>query len=205
MSREKRVTDVAAALEAAASIGYPVALKIDAAAMPHKSEHGALRLDLRDARAAETAFVELAAIAARVIPGEPFAVLVQEMIAAGIELVIGARRDPVFGPMVMVGLGGIFVEVLRDVQFRRAPLTHAEALWMLDDLQAAPVLRGARGRAGIDAPAIAELLCTAGRLMIENANIAELDLNPVFAFPPGQGYCVADALIALDAPEAVPV
>jgi acyl-CoA synthetase (NDP forming) len=202
---EQRVTTVAAAVEAAASIGFPVVLKIDAAAMPHKSEHGALRLGLHDARTVEAAFGDLMSIAKRVIPGEPFAVLVQEMIASGIELVVGARRDPVFGPMVMVGLGGIFVEVLRDVQFRRAPLTHAEALWMLDDLQAAPVLRGARGRAGIDAPAIAELLCSAGRLMIDNPNVAELDLNPVFAFPPGEGYCVADALIALDAPEAVPV
>jgi acetate---CoA ligase (ADP-forming) len=199
VTRERRVTSAKAAGDAASDIGYPVALKIDAAAMPHKSEHGALRLHLRDARAVETAYAELNALAERTLANEPFGILVQEMVAGGIELVIGARRDAVFGPMVMVGLGGIFVEVLRDVQLRRSPVSHAEALWMLDDLQAAPVLHGARGRAGIDMAAIADLIWRIGRVMSENAQIAELDLNPVFAFPPGHGYCVADALIALDA------
>jgi acyl-CoA synthetase (NDP forming) len=199
VTREHRVTSAPAAVEAAAALGYPVALKIDSAALPHKSEHGALRLNLAGEREVLAAFDELSAIAARVLPGEQFGILVQEMLTGGIEVAIGARRDPTFGPMVMAGLGGIFIEVLRDVQFRRAPLSHAEARWMLDALQAAPILHGLRGRDGADLDALAELMCSVGRLMCDNPRIVELDLNPVFAFAPGRGYCVADALIVLDA------
>jgi acyl-CoA synthetase (NDP forming) len=202
-TREERANSVAQARASAAAIGYPVALKVDAAAMPHKSESNAIRLQLADEAAVDAAFTELSAIARRELGNARFGILVQEMIAGDIELVVGARRDPVFGPMVMAGLGGIFVEALRDIQLRHAPLTMGDARRMLDSLRAAPIMHGVRGRPGIDIDAIADLICCVGRVMADNPEIVELDLNPVFAFPPGAGYCAADALIALETPEAV--
>lgn len=200
VTREVRSMTPAEAREAAAAIGYPVALKIDAAAMPHKSEADAVRLNLVNVDALDEAFAELTTVAARELADEPFAILVQEMLTGGIELVVGARRDPVFGAMVMAGLGGVFVEALLDVQLRHAPLTRGDARRMLADLRAAPVLSGVRGRTGIDFDAIAGLICNVARVMIDNPEILELDLNPVFAFPPERGYCVADALIVLRTP-----
>jgi acyl-CoA synthetase (NDP forming) len=196
-TRETLTRTLDEALAAAAALGYPVVMKIDAAAMPHKSEFDAVRLGIADATGARSAFAELTAIAGRHLAPASYGILVQEMLPAGLELVVGARRDPVLGPIVMAGLGGVFVEILRDVQFRRAPLADTDALEMLDALRAGRVLHGTRGRPAVDRPALVALLRAVGDLMLERPEIAELDLNPVFVFAAGRGCCVADALITL--------
>ncbi len=179
--------------------GGPVALKLDATDLAHKTEAGGVRLDLRDEpaiRAAVASLVEAAGRAGAALRG----LLVEPMAAPGVELIVGGRRDAVFGPAVIVGLGGILAEVLDDVAVMLAPVPEEEVRRRLEALRAAPILRGARGRPGADMDALASLVAAVGRVLMADPAILEIDLNPVIAGP--TGVVAVDALVVVEAVDA---
>jgi len=176
--------------------GTPVALKLDAVGLAHKSDLGLVRLGLVGDEAIRVAARDLLATAERhglAARG----LLVEPMAAPGVELIVGLRRDAQFGPAVMVGLGGILAEVLDDVAIRLAPVGRAEALAMLDDLRGRRILDGVRGSPAVDRSAVADLIVGLSRLGAARADIAEVDLNPVIASP--GGALAVDALVVLAA------
>lgn len=175
-----RDTDEAARI--ASEFGFPVAVKIESPDLPHKTEAGGVQLGVSNAESVRHAFCRIMENArARDPAARILGVTIQAMATPGIELVLGLKRDPAFGPILMVGLGGIFVEVLKDVVFGVPPLDHAGALAMIGRIRAQAVLRGARGRAPVNTDALAQALCALSRVAVAHPEIQELDLNPVFA------------------------
>jgi len=175
------------AVTLAERFGYPVALKRVAPGVVHKADGGGVALGLGNAAALRAAF-------ARVVgPGERG--FVQRMAPGGLEVIVGARRDEQFGPLVMVGLGGITVEVLRDVAFRLAPLSVEEAREMLAETAAGRLLAGVRGQPPGDAEAVVETLRRAGQLLADLPEVAEVDLNPLIVAPAGEGAWAVDVRI----------
>jgi len=185
------------AVAAAAQIGGPVALKVQSPHILHKTEAGALALGIEGEAAVREAYRK---ILARVRQPDPAmridGVLVQVMARRGIEMILGITRDPDFGPMLMVGLGGIHVEVLKDVAFAPVPLGPDEALELLGQLKGAALLDGVRGEKPADKPALAQLMSALSHFAADHADtVAEIDLNPVIVHPEGEGLTVVDALI----------
>jgi acetyltransferase len=183
-----------AAAVAAERLGYPVAVKIVSPDLSHKTDVGGVALDLASATAAETACREMLGRVHHAAPGariDGFAV--QRMRGGGHEVLVGARRDAVFGPVVVFGLGGIWVEALGDVALRLAPISREDALEMIGELRGAPLLRGLRGGPAADIDALVEVLLGVSALITEHADIRELDLNPVMVG--AQGAVVVDARI----------
>lgn len=196
--RNRTVSDAAGLREAAAALTPPFALKIVSATILHKSDVGGVRLGLRDADEAVAAQEAMAAaLADRGLAADAW--LLEEMVPPGVELVVGGLNDPQFGPMVMAGLGGIFIEVMKDVAFRICPITRRDAAEMLEELQGAPLLRGARGRPPVDMAAVVDALMRIGGpdglLMHHAGALSELDINPLIATP--QGAFAADARFIL--------
>jgi len=194
----KLATSAEEAATAAAALGYPVVLKIESPDILHKTEARGVALNLANADAVKAAHAELLANAKRYNPKARIAgVLVQKMAQGDVELVIGLKRDPTFGPVVMVGLGGVLIEVFRDVAFRAAPVTEAEALRMLDELKSRVVLDGVRGKPPVNKQALAQMVSAVSRFgAAAGERLAELDLNPVLAGP--QGATAVDWLMVLD-------
>lgn len=188
-----RGPDEAAAF--AADLGYPVVLKIVSPDILHKSEAGGVRLGLRGASEVKAACAEILENARQHHPAAVIAgVLVSKMdTEEGIEVIIGGLRDPTFGPVIMFGLGGIFVEVLRDVAFRVCPIDEVDADEMIREINGYPVLTGVRGRPPVDRGALKKALLQVSRLLCEHPEIAELDLNPVKLHR--EGLAVLDARI----------
>lgn len=182
------------AAAAASELGGPLAMKLVSAEVVHKTELGAVLLDVTGAQAAAAGHAELLRRAAAVTAERP-RVLITPMIRGGVETVIGAFRDAQFGPVVMFGLGGIFVEALDDVVFRLAPVRHGEAIDMTGEIRAHRLLAALRGRPAADVDALALVIVRVSQLMADRPEIAELDLNPVFALE--RGAAVADARIVL--------
>ena len=185
------------AVELADGIGYPVVMKIDSPDILHKTEAGGLKLRLGDAEAVRGAFAEIMAnCQAYNAEARLNGVLVQEMVLGGTEVIVGLNNDPQFGPTVMFGLGGIFVEILKDVSLRVAPLDREDALSMIKEIKSYKILAGARGRAKLDVDAIADVLVRVSKLALDlEDDLAELDINPLLVLPEGQGVRVADALV----------
>jgi acyl-CoA synthetase (NDP forming) len=191
-------------LEAAAAVaawrdlgGGPVALKLDVAGLAHKTDVGAVRLGPGDEPAIRAAVAELAGVAERLGEGPTVrGLLLEPMAAPGIELIVGGRRDPVFGPAVLVGLGGILAEVIDDVAVLLAPVDASAVLARLAGLRGALLLRGARGRPGADTGALASLVAAVGQFLVDNPEVLEVDLNPVIAGP--AGAVGVDALVVED-------
>jgi acyl-CoA synthetase (NDP forming) len=176
------------AVAAFADLGSPVVLKIASPDVQHKTEVGGVLLDLRDAEAVRRGYAALRAHGPEV--------LVAPYVTGGVEVIVGAQRDPVFGPVVMVGLGGVFVEALQDVALRPAPVDRAEALAMIGALRGKAVLAGARGRPAGDIEALAEALAALSRFAAVHADTVEsVDINPLLVRPRGQGVVALDALI----------
>jgi acyl-CoA synthetase (NDP forming) len=189
-----RAEDEAASL--AREIGFPVALKLASRTIVHKTEFGGVRLDLADEAAVRRAFGEIQQRledAGRL--DEMDGVLVQPMISDGVELMIGVTQDPLFGPLIGFGLGGIHVEILKDVCFRVTPITDRDAAEMVRSIKGYRLLEGYRGHPAADIAAIEDLLLRIARLVEEVPQIAELDLNPVITLPPGRGCQIVDARI----------
>ena len=164
--------------------------------MQHKTDIGAVRLNLADGAAVRAAFTDIMAAGHGVAPGDATdGVLIQPMIAGGVETMMGIAQDPLFGPLIAFGLGGIYVEVLGDVHFRVAPLTDRDVDELLHETKGFPLLQGYRGRPAADLGALRELLLRLSRLADDVPEVAELDLNPVIALAPGRGCRIVDARI----------
>jgi acetyl coenzyme A synthetase (ADP forming)-like protein len=180
----------------AAALGYPVVAKLQTRRILHKSEAGAVRVGLASERAVRGAFRELAELAAASgVTSREEGVVIQPMISGGVETIIGVTDDRLFGPLVGFGLGGIHVEVMKDVHFRVAPLTDRDADELLHEVRGYKLLEGYRGHAPADIEALRDILLRIARLAEEVPEIAELDLNPVIALPPGNGCRIVDARI----------
>jgi len=194
---EMLATSAEEAVAAAAEIGGSIALKVQSHDITHKTEAGAVALGLRGEADVREAYQRIVASAARAHPGAAIRdVLVQAMAPPGLEVILGVTRDLNFGPMLMVGFGGIHVEVLRDVVFAPVPLGRDEASTLLGDLKGAALLDGVRGAPPADRAALAELIANLSRFVADHADlIEEIDLNPVIVHPQGQGLSVVDALI----------
>jgi acetyltransferase len=197
VTREILARDAEEAVAHARAIGAAVALKIDSPDIAHKTEAGAIRLDVRGEAAVRLAYAEVLAAARRYAPAATLnGVLVQEMAAPGIEMILGIVRDPVFGPVVAAGLGGIHVEVLRDVAYRIAPVTAEQAHAMLRELRAYPLLAGVRGASAADTDAVVDAIVRLSWFAHDFApQLAELDINPLRVFERGSGVKVVDALL----------
>ncbi len=183
----------------ATRIGYPVVVKLASHRIVHKTEIGGVHLNRSDEQAVRESF---AAIQDRLAKQNQLdameGVLVQPMLSGGVEVMIGVTHDPLFGPLMAFGLGGIHVEILGDVQFRITPLTDRDASDMVRGIKGYPLLTGYRGHAAADLEALEETLLRISRLVEEIPEITELDLNPIFALPPGQGCRIVDARIRVD-------
>ena len=186
------------AAKMATEIGFPVALKLASRTLVHKTEIGGVRLNLTDEAEVKQAF---AAIQQRLADieklGEMEGVLVQPMISDAVEVMVGVTQDPLFGPLIGFGLGGIHVEILKDVCFRVTPITDRDAAEMVRTIKGYRLLEGYRGHPPADVVAIEDLLQRVARLVEEVPDVAELDLNPVMALPPGRGCKIVDARIRL--------
>lgn len=195
VARELLVQDEEAAVAAAKRLGGAVALKLVSPDLPHKTEAGVVHLALDDEAAVRTAFRAIADAAARIEPAPAVdGVLVQAMAGPGLELVVGMHSDPSFGPMIMVGLGGVFVEVMRDTVLSPVPVSRAEALDMLRSLRARRLFEGFRGAGPVDLGSVADLVARVSEFAADHADeLAEMDLNPVICT--GNGAVVVDALI----------
>jgi acetate---CoA ligase (ADP-forming) len=191
--RPTRVATPDAAVDAASAIGFPVVLKLDVVGLAHKTDIGGVRLGLDGAPAVRAAAVELLSLP---LPsGAVGRGLLVGRQMSGVELILGGRRDPSFGPLVVVGLGGILAEVLDDVAIRLAPVSADGAAEMLDELRGGAVLAGVRGRPGIDRPAVIEAIVRLGRLLVDDPTIVEVDANPLISGP--GGTAAVDALVVV--------
>jgi acetyl coenzyme A synthetase (ADP forming)-like protein len=189
-----RTAEEAGAL--ARRLGFPVAVKLASQRLTHKTEIGGVRLGLTDEATVRQAFEEIRSRLARDGNlGAMEGVLVQAMIGGGTEVLVGMTHDPLFGPLVAFGLGGIHVEILGDVCFRVTPLTDQDAGEMVRGIRGYRLFQGYRGHPAADVAALEDLLLRVSRLVEEVPEIGELDLNPVFALPPGQGCRIVDARI----------
>ncbi len=188
----KLATSPEEAVTVAAEMGYPVALKVVSEAITHKSDIGGVELNLADEAAVRSAFDRIAAAAEAAAPGATVdGVSVQPMARAGTEVIMGMTMDQQFGPVLMFGLGGVMVEVLKDVAFRVVPLEPRDAKQMLREIQGFPVLNGYRGSDPADLDTLESILLKLSAFAEANPEVNELDLNPVFAY--------ADGAVAVDA------
>lgn len=186
------------AIASAGELGYPVVLKVVSAQMAHKTDVGGVKLNLSSPDEVGSAFDAICEAARHAAPNATIdGVSVQRMAAPGIEVIIGMATDAQFGPVLMFGLGGVLVEVLKDVAFRVVPITPRDARQMVRDIQAFPVLEGYRGQEPADVEALEGLLLKLSKFIEEQPEVAELDLNPVFAYP--KGAVAVDARIVLSA------
>ena len=197
VTQEELATGKEQALAAARRIGYPVALKVQSPDISHKTEARAVKLSIASDEELAASYEEIL-VNARAYNKDVTieGVLVQEMVKGGVEAILGVTNDPQFGPAVMFGLGGIFAEVLKDVAFRLVPITPSVARDMIGEIKGYPVLAGARGRAPADVEALADAIVRLSALAVDlEAELAELDINPLLVMECGKGVKAADALI----------
>jgi acetyltransferase len=186
------------AVAAAERIGYPVVMKIASPDILHKTDIGGIKLNVRSETEVRDAFDLLVYRARRFMPDATiWGVQVQQMVRGGREVIIGMNRDPQFGPLIMYGLGGIYVEALKDVTFRVAPIDRRGATDMLDEIRSYNLLLGVRGEKTADLGALADTILKIAQLSVEFPEIVELDINPVMVFEAGKGVIGLDMRLAL--------
>jgi acetate---CoA ligase (ADP-forming) len=188
------------ATQAAAAIGFPVALKLQAAALPHKSDVSAVLLGINDDTQLAHAWAKLQQVGSRYPDLAIDGVLVEAMAPRGLEMIVGARRDPDWGPVTLVGLGGVWAEALHDVRVLPVDLDLDEISEEIGKLRGAPLLRGMRGEAARDVAALATIVQRIGSLLAAQPEIREIDLNPVTVYDAGEGVLALDALIVTNTP-----
>jgi acetate---CoA ligase (ADP-forming) len=195
----KLATSAADAARSAEGMGFPVVMKISSADITHKTEAGGVRLGVKDAKEAAAAYDDIIAKAKTYNPKASLdGVLVEEMIADAVQVIVGFKQDARFGPVVTFGMGGIFVELIRDFALRVAPFDEDEALAMIRETKAYPMLTGFRGDKKRDVAALAKVILAAGELAQDfKDDLAELDINPVMVLPEGKGAKAVDALLVL--------
>jgi acetyltransferase len=194
---EVLVTEKGALDQAVTRVGFPLVMKIQSRDIPHKSEVGGVRVNIATKGEVFMAYEALNESARRHRPDAAIqGVLVGPMAKKGVEIIIGTMQDATFGPMVMVGLGGITTELFRDVIYRPAPVSAEEAAAMLAELKAAPLLNGFRGAAKADIAALSQLISQISALAAGSRDhISEIEINPVLVHPEGQGVTIVDALV----------
>ena len=186
------------AVTIAEQIGYPVVMKIASPDILHKSDIGGIKLNISSATEVRDAFDLLVYRGRRFMPDATiWGCQIQQMVKGGREVIIGVNRDPQFGPLIMFGLGGIYVEALKDVTFRVAPIDRRQATEMLDEIRSYRLLRGVRGEKPSDRPAIVETLLRISQLVTDFPEIVELDINPLIVFEQGRGVLGIDMRLAL--------
>ncbi len=187
----------AEAVQFAREIGFPIVLKIVSPDVVHKFDVGGLILNLNSETEVRTAYNEILENVKKHKPNARIlGMFVQEMAPQSTEVIVGTTKDPQFGPALMFGLGGIFVEVLKDVTFRIAPISESDAKEMITEVKAYPILKGYRGQPPADIDAIVKILLNTSRLVVENQEIKELDLNPIMVYE--KGAKTVDARIILE-------
>ena len=197
ITKFKLAKNEAETVKFAEEIGYPVVLKIVSPDIIHKSDVGGVIVNLKDAKDVRNAYKQiLESIKKHKADAKIVGMLVQEMAPSSTEVIVGAIKDPQFGPALMFGLGGIFVEVLKDVTFRVAPITVDEAREMITEVKAYPLLKGYRNQPPADIEAIVKILLNTSRLVMEHQEIKELDLNPIMVYE--KGAKTVDARIILE-------
>ena len=169
---------------------YPVVLKVMSDEIIHKSDEGCVKLNVKDEDSLRKAYSEILSNAGK---AKVEGVLVQRMAKPGSEIIIGGRRDEQFGPVILFGLGGIFVEVFKDFSLRVCPIDGEDAMEMITELKAYPLFKGVRGRKPVDIEAIADVLQKVSKLLYENERIKEMDINPVIVYE--KGYCAVDVRV----------
>ncbi len=187
------------AVDLANKVGYPVVMKIVSPDILHKSDAGGVKVNIKDDQSAREAFKTIMANAAAYkADANIHGIAIQEMAPWGTEVILGSINDPTFGPTMMFGLGGIFVEVLKDVTFRVTPVSMQQSQQMLSEIRAAPILAGVRGEAPRDREALAKVICSYSTMILDLADeISESDANPVLVYEEGRGVKVVDARIIL--------
>ena len=178
--------------------GFPVVLKIISPDIIHKSDAGGVKLGVESASKVENTYSEMMALIKKKMPGARIeGVSVQKMATSGVELIIGMNKDAQFGPVIMFGLGGILVEVLKDVSFRLVPVSRMDAEEMVSEIKGHAILEGYRGQKPVDIARLVKIIVKVSDFIEKNPHIQELDLNPLFA--DGKNIVVADARIVLEA------
>ena len=195
--RAKLATSMKEAVALSKEVGFPVVLKIASADVVHKSDAGGVTVDVKNATQVSNAYREIMTAIKQKYPKAAIDGLsVQPMAKPGVEVIIGMTKDAQFGPVLMFGLGGIFVEILKDVSFRIVPLAPRDAAEMIRDIKGYPVLEGYRGQAPSDVSALEDMLLKVSAFVDKNPDIKELDLNPVFAY--SDGAVAVDARVVLE-------
>lgn len=190
--------DKAQAVALSEEMGYPVVLKISSVDITHKSDAGGVKVNLVTREAVETAFDEIMTTCRAACPDADIeGIAVQGMARVGTEIIMGMTRDPSFGPVVMFGLGGVLVEVLKDVSFRIVPIEEKDATEMIDEIQGRKLLEGYRGLEPVDKGCLKEILVKFSEFIDQTPGIEEADMNPVFGYK--DGAAVVDARIILSA------
>ena len=180
------------AISISKEMGFPVVLKINSPDVVHKSDSGGVKLGLANATQVGKAYSEIISSVKQIYPEAQIqGVSVQPMASPGVEVIVGMSKDPQFGPVIMFGLGGILVEVLKDVSFRIVPLTERDAREMIKEIKGYPILEGYRGQKPASIPKLENLIVKVSQFVEKNPQIKELDLNPIFAYP--------DKAVAVDA------
>jgi len=188
--------------EAAEEIVFPAAMKISSPDIVHKFEAGGVRLKIKTKEEARKAFEDITDNAKKFKPSAKIdGVIIERMAKGGVEVILGAVRDPKFGPICMFGLGGTFVETMKDVTFRLAPMWEISAEIMIRSIKAYSLLKGARGAPPCDIDAIKDCILRLSQMVAEHPEIVELDINPLIVYPQGKGCVVADSRILLKSPE----
>jgi acyl-CoA synthetase (NDP forming) len=197
VTEEKLVDNLKEAKKAAKEIGYPIVMKVMSADIPHKTEAGVIKLGVQSEKELVTFYAEILEKAKKFKADAKIdGILIQEMAEKGVELIIGMKRDISFGPVIMFGLGGIFVEIFNDVSFRIPPLSLPDAQEMIGEIKGSKLLRGYRGAEIMDVEGIASTLMSVASLSLDlGEEIQELDINPLIVYPRGKGIKVVDALV----------
>jgi len=185
------------AVEAAGELGFPVVLKIVSPQVLHKSDAGGVLIDIKDEECVREGYKRiLENVKVKLPEAKITGILVQEMAPSSTEVIVGSTKDPTFGPTIMFGLGGIFVEVLKDVSFRLAPITRTDAEEMIREIRSYKILDGARGMPKADEEAIVDILLKTSRMLMKCPEIKEFDMNPVFVYE--EGAKIVDARVILE-------
>jgi acetyltransferase len=186
------------AVAAAKGIGYPVVMKIISPQISHKSDMGGVKINLNTKKEVENAFFDITTRVRNILPAAHISgVMIQEMVPKGKEVIMGITKDPQFGHMIMFGLGGIYVEVLKDISFRIVPLSQEDAHEMLRETKTFPLLRGVRGEAEADIEAIEKSLLILSQMAVDFPQIIEADINPLLVRQRGEGVVAIDARFAI--------
>ncbi|MCR6669529.1 MAG: acetate--CoA ligase family protein [archaeon YNP-WB-040] len=197
VTRFKVAKDLNEALKYAEEIGYPVVFKIVSPDIIHKSDVGGVIVNIKNEEEAKNAYEKIMENVAKNKPdAKIIGILVQEMAPAGLEVIVGAIKDPQFGHTIMFGLGGIFVEILKDVTFRIAPLTMEDAMEMIREIKGYPLIKGYRRQPPADENAIIDTIMKTSKLLTDLPQISQLDLNPIFVYE--KGAKIVDARIILE-------